>query len=270
MKNVCLILVLAILFASCEKESESLQLPPAESMEMNFSAFVSEKSATMSEIDTKFNYNLSKINVGFWQLIISGTLAVPVASFKTALTKMPVKTGDKSWQWSYSVNGFASAYTARLTGEIVSDSVEWKMYVSKAGVGAFDELLWFSGKSAVNRSGGYWVLNHSQQYQEPLLRIDWKIENNKVADIKYTIVRELNDFRQPEVNKGAYIQYGLQNETYNAFYSIHVWGPVVQEFVDINIEWSTTTYEGRVKSPRDYNDTDWHCWDANGNDVVCN
>jgi hypothetical protein len=61
MKNVSIILLLAVLFASCEKETESLQLPPAESMEMNFSAFVSEKSASMSEIDTKFNYNYSKV-----------------------------------------------------------------------------------------------------------------------------------------------------------------------------------------------------------------
>jgi len=43
-------------------------------------------------------------------------------------------------------------------------------------------------------------------------------------------------------------------------------------FEDVNIEWNTTQFYGHIKAGAYFSDSadpQWHCWDGNGNDVVC-
>ncbi|MFB6318555.1 hypothetical protein [Saccharicrinis sp. FJH54] len=269
MKKLTLLLLLALIIASCTKKEDALVLPPENSMEMDFSSFTSTKSAEITE-GTIINHAYAGLNIAFWNTVLYVNLAVPVASFKTAFSHIPVKTGEKMWEWTYTVEGFSGAYTARLTGEIITDSVEWKMYITKTGIGAFNEFMWYSGKSATDRSGGYWVLNRNNEFPEKMLRIDWKYEDDEVGDIQFTIVRELNDERQPEKNSGAYIHHGRTQEYYNAYYDIHIFNDQVSDFVDVNIRWNRSVFDGQVKSPSFFNDEDWHCWNSDGYDQDCN
>ena len=41
------------------------------------------------------------------------------------------------------------------------------------------------------------------------------------------------------------------------------------KFSDVNVEWNTTTHNGRVKCQRHFGDTEWYCWDANKINVTC-
>ncbi|MCK5441521.1 MAG: hypothetical protein KAJ23_06510 [Maribacter sp.] len=39
--------------------------------------------------------------------------------------------------------------------------------------------------------------------------------------------------------------------------------------VDVNIEWNSTAFNGRVMAPSHFEDEMWHCWDSSGEDVAC-
>ena len=54
-----------------------------------------------------------------------------------------------------------STYTARLTGQIRTSDVAWKMYITKEGTGGFPEFVWFEGTSKLDGTGGQWILNQS-------------------------------------------------------------------------------------------------------------
>jgi hypothetical protein len=165
-----------------------------------------------------------------------------------------------------------ATYNARLTGQLLTDKVEWKMFIEKTGASPYDEFEWFNGTTALDGKSGQWVLNLSNQFQEPILQIDWVKEGSRVGSIKYTYIRELNDARQSDPFKGSYIEYGFAEPatgTLNAFYDIYFWNPTFSRFVSVDIEWNTTAHNGHIKAPDYFTDSNWHCWDGNGNDTTC-
>jgi hypothetical protein len=145
------------------------------------------------------------------------------------------------------------------------------MYISKDGVGSFAELLWFNGTSTPDGKSGQWILNYSQQFPEPMLQIDWILNGTNISSIKYTYIRDLKDNRTPDLFKTSFIEYGFTASTLNAFYNIHYNNSsTVIDFKDVKIEWSTTNHNGHIKAVHYFQDSNWHCWDANGTDVTCN
>jgi len=169
-------LVAGLLSGCKKKEGEPPVLPPSGSMTIDFTYFVTgAKSAliTKGESDVEnVNWALASTIAGVWNSLLVYELAVPVAAFKLAVSKTPVSIETKKWEWSYSVTAVGATYKARLTGEILNTEVEWKMYVAREGVGAYPEFLWFDGTSALDGKSGQWILNHSQQFAEPMLQID--------------------------------------------------------------------------------------------------
>ncbi len=262
-------LLLFIVISSCKKEDNDgipPVLPPAETMVIDFNKFTNtEKSA----VPQRMNWIYAATNVGIWNVLIGTTFAVPVASFKLAVNNEPVKTGNYTWQWQYEVDGFTSSYTARLTGTLEVDEVRWEMYISKEGIDSFDEFMWFEGISKTDGRSGWWLLYHSPMYQEETVRIDWKKEDVEVGDIKYTYVRELNNTGQPDPFNGSSLHYGLKQGLFDAWVHAHTWDQAKQVFNDTQIEWSRTKFNGWVKSPQFYGDTNWHCWDEQGYDIEC-
>lgn len=265
--------------ASCSTDNDDTgdnqvapTLPPEASMVMDFSGFENTSKTSggkFSQGNDKSNWTYAAVVVGFWHTSLVTTLAVPVASFKTAFRHNAVYKGDATWEWAYTVDGFTSQYSARLTGQLVGDEVLWKMYITKTGIGAFDEFVWFSGASKVDGKSGYWLLNHSAEFPEEMLRIDWKVENEEIGDIKYTYVRELNNDRETDMFKNSYINYGLQAGAYDVFYDVYAYDTNTQQFVNADIEWHRTNHNGRVMAEHYFGDANWRCWDGTGDNVVC-
>ena len=277
-----LAILIALFFAvSCEKSDEtaatsnSLALPLYESMAIDFSDFTdnsnSGKSTAMVYNDKAPNGNwfFSKIVVDVWNSALFTTLAVPVASFKSAFAYSPRDLGDNRWQWTYTVDGFASQYSARLTAEVTGEEVLWKMYITKIGIGAFEEFLWFTGSSAMDGNSGFWLLNESAENPEAMLRIDWKRTNDEIGTIRYTWVRELDEQQNADMFKDSYFEYGLQDGDFDAYFKAYVYESSRQGFSDIRIEWNREAFFGRVKSLDYFEDEEWHCWDGNGEDTPC-
>jgi hypothetical protein len=269
--------LITVLFWGCTKSSNNPPtLPPASSFSIDFSNFkTATKSASIDPqtkgITTNINWFLAVTNASFWNLMLTVNLAIPVAAFNKAVENKPVYINNNTWEWKFSVPVIGSTYNARLTGLVKTDSIKWDMFISKDGVGSFNEFSWFTGTSALDGKGGTWILNHSQAYQDPLIKIDWKVNGTAIGSIKYTYVRELKDNGAADLFNSSFIQYGLTSGTLNAFYNIHFNNSTtISDFKDVNIEWNTTTHNGHIKAFHYYQDNNWHCWDGTGVDVTCN
>jgi len=225
-KLLLLILPVCFLLTACKKDKgDPPSLPPSESMFIDFSNFESGKKSDetihFKGIENS-NWEFAALVAGYWKSILVTTLAVPVLSFSAAVNQTPVYLDDKTWQWSYNTNVFTVTYMARLTGQIRTTDVLWKMYIAReGGTGAFPEFLWFEGTSKLDGTGGQWKLNHSPQFKEPVLQIDWTKSGTDIGTIKYTYVRTLNDSRIPDPFKTSYIEYGRKAGQYDAYYVIH-------------------------------------------------
>jgi len=267
-----LIAIILVLFGGCTKKDTPPSLPPANSMTIDFSNFLaSQKSAGIDVLATKTNWTAAVTTAGFWNLLLTINLIVPVASFKKAMDNTPVYLDNKKWEWKYSVNLIGATYNARLTGQIQTSDIKWEMYISKTGVDPYSEFMWFSGTSALDGKSGQWILNHSQTYKEPMLQIDWTVTGTDVGSIKYTYVRDKTDNRTTDWFKNSYIEYGLTSGTLNAKYTVHHnISTTTSDFKDVYIEWSTSNHNGHIKALHYFQDSNWHCWDGTGNDVTCN
>jgi hypothetical protein len=283
MKKIAFVLValamLNLTFVSCEKTKTDNppELPPLESMVYNFSDFqIAENEAQMVTDNfktagegTRWNYAYAWLNVAYFNVLLTGALAVPVTAFGNSFRHQAEFMGEATWQWSYTVDGFGGSYTARLVGTVRAEDVKWEMYLAHSGIiNPHPEFLWFEGTSDLDGMGGEWMLYHSYAFQEPLLSIDWQKSGAEIGEIKYTYVREQNDAREDEAGTGGYIHAGRTGSDLNAFYAIHVYDTNEQMFIDVNIEWNTENYNGRVSSDI-YQGGVWQCWDGMGYDTVC-
>lgn len=270
------LMFISLLFStltSCEdKKDEGTppELPPYESMAIDFSNFTDNTKAT-SLVNTNVNFGAAGLTVFVWNLTLGVTLAVPVASFYESFKHVAVFIGDATWQWTYDVKVLGATYTARMTGQIRTDNVKWNMYVSRSGINAFEEFKWFEGTSDTDGNAGQWILYHSYELQEAVIQIDWKKTGNEIGDIKYTYIRSSDNGDAKQLSNGSYIQYGLQDDAFDAFYSVHSATRDLETdgFKDVNIEWSTDNYYGRIKAFHYFQDTDWHCWNNEGVDIIC-
>ena len=262
----------AILFAGCKKDKGNPPvLPPAESMLIDFSNFESDKKSDITESIPKgsqiSNWEFAAGVAVIWKTIVYTTLAVPVKSFQLAMTKTPVYIDDKTWEWKYdatiTIDQLSVTYKARLTGQIRSSDVLWKMYISKEGTNPFSEFLWFEGTSKLDGTGGQWVLKQGPQNQVPLLQIDWTKTGESVGMVKYTYIKTGDSL------KDSYIEFGLKTGSLNAYYKIEYYHPVYQDVFEVDVEWSTSGHNGRVKCEKFFGNTDWYCWDSNYINISC-
>ncbi|MCJ7450003.1 MAG: hypothetical protein MUO72_20205 [Bacteroidales bacterium] len=276
MKKIFALLLLTIFLSSfltsCKKDKGNPPtLPPEESMTIDFSNFESgKKSADLISVPKgveNSNWEFAALIAGYFRTLIVGTLAVPVYSFKLAVDKVPAYLDDKTWQWSYSTSLLSVTYKARLTGQIRTTDVLWKMYITREGTGGFPEFLWFEGTSKLDGTGGQWILNHSSQYKEPVLQIDWTRSGTAIGTIRYTYVRTLNDNRVADPFKTSYIEYGKTTGTYNSSYKINYYNGL--EFSEMFVEWNSTTRNGMVKCLKYFGDNNWYCWNGQLVNITC-
>jgi hypothetical protein len=261
MLNSAFILIALILMTTgCKKENDPApEIPPQSSFVMDFSNF-SNPNDTLSarEIATYQNWGYSYANVVVWQTILTVGLAVPVASFVESFNHEAVYHPDQNnWTWSYNVTVNLVVYEAELTGYLQADSVVWEMRVTAGN--QYSNFLWYYGKSAFDKTGGYWILQENPLDPNPLLRIDWHKYADGTADISYTNIRP----GAPE--NGGYIFYGSALIEFNRFY--HIYNKGLDNLTEI--EWSSVAKNGHVKDLHHFGDNDWHCWDVSLMDVVC-
>ena len=243
------------------------EIPPASTFVMDFGDFA-DGGAPGRVLDPNDpaagqgipggNWGWAAMNVGVWNVIITVTLAVPVAAFLESFNHVPEQQPDGSWVWSYEVNVAGVIHTAELHALAVGGDIEWNMFISKDG--SYTDFNWFSGVSNLVGTEGTWTLNKDPDAPTQLVGIEWhRNPQDETGDIKYTNIVPAG----PE--NGGYIFHGITAEALDAFYEIFNKG---QDNVT-NVEWNRTTKDGRVKDPAHFGDGDWHCWHTGLQNTGC-
>jgi hypothetical protein len=260
-----LLLILATLVSfSCKKNNGNPpELPPYESMVIDFSNFTSLKKSAVAFNDTKgtetstwdFAANLANV----WNSLISLSIPVPMAGFQAASAYKPSFVSDNLWQWSYDFTQDGKTYKSKLQGKISSGSVTWSMYVTYEGTGGFNDFLWLEGTSKSDGSGGQWKFRQSPSADVQLFLTDWTKSGDVITAVVYT-------YSKSDANKDSYINFHLDSSGYDAGYTIHFADGL---YSDSEIEWNITTRDGRLKCLDYLQDENWYCWDTNKINKVC-
>jgi hypothetical protein len=261
-------LLTGALMTSCKKDpGEPPAVPLSETMAVDFSNFESGKKGEISISVPKgtqnSNWEFAAGVAMIWKSIIYTTLGIPVASFELAASQDPAYIENQTWEWKYTAVVLGKTYNARLTGQIAATNVVWKMYITLDGTNGYTNFLWFEGTSEFDGNSGQWILYQSPQNPDSILKIDWTRNGENIGTVKCTYIKTGDQF------KDSYIEYGLTSNTLNAYYTIHYYSSAYQQFYDLNVEWSTSQYNGRVKCPGYFGNSDWYCWDSNFLNVTC-
>ena len=270
----CLItplLVLSLLFACTDSDGPAgpdttPELPPANSMLIPFDDFLAAgrpeplpaSPSLFENASARANFNFAATAIVFWNVAITVTMAVPVASFVEAFNHPIQRVEPGVWESTYTFRPLGGVlHTAVLQAKLVSDGVEWKMTISKEN--SFSDFVWYTGFSNLDNSEGVWHLNLDPAAPTPFLDIDWyRNSADSTAGITYTFV-------VPAAPKnGSTLSYGVTNETpYDAFYNIID----AENGNSVVIEWNRTDINGRVQSENHFGDADFRCWDTLDNDL---
>lgn len=251
------------LATSCDRENVDAQpeIPPSSSFEMDYSEFPGNGNVA-GRVETQFNFGVSALTVGTWQVFTALTMVLPVAAFKAALNQEPTYDEDmEAWHWTFTVGDTASSgaqYTCDLYGSVdtETDQVAWEMYLTSAGV--FENFLWYTGLSDMDRSGGSWtVYRDPEGNSRAFLGITW--ERDTVAG---TATLRYENIDATSSGEGGFIEAGRRDgETYDRYFTISN----ADNGNLTEIEWNATVKEGRYR----VNNGNWNCWDASLEDIQC-
>ena len=282
-QHILAITALAVLLATsgCQKEDDKTAaenapaVPPIASMSIDFSQFPQDNNSTTLGISaaatdeigvdanivvqpqTVRNFTHAAVQVAGWSTLLKVGLVVPVAAFVESFRHVPTLRSDDTWVWSYTVRVDNIIHTAELHGTILSDVIQWEMYVTKPG--HYLDFNWFSGISAKDGNSGSWLLRETPENPVPLLDIQWSRDLQKrIASVSYTNVRP----GVPE--NGAFIAYGIiDSSEYDAYFDIY------QKEQDnmIEVEWNRISHAGRVSNPNFFGDAEFHYWNGMLQDI---
>jgi hypothetical protein len=259
------LMVMLLTTIGCGNKSNNNQptpptLPPQSSFLMSFTGFTASSNSPTNggEVLSRVNWGQSAVRVGFWNLALTVTLAVPTAAFLEAFNHQPVLQNNGSWAWTYNVT-IGVVYTCRLVGKIANSEIQWNMYISKEG--QYTDYLWYYGSHNLLATQGSWTVNRDPSQTNPFLGIDWHYSPTAgTGDLRYT------NIIPGDTENGSYIFYSsIVSAGFDRFYHIY---SISQDNLT-EIEWNHTSLNGRVKDQNFYGDSNWHCWDENQNDIIC-
>jgi hypothetical protein len=260
-KSISVVLLsIFILFtvSSCDKEpvDQRPELPPLESLAMDFSDFTEEPAGTKGTLVTYANFGYSYLTVAYFNVLATLVSALPVTAYTYALQQTPVYVGDKTWEWTFDFPWNFANYTATLTGARINNE-EFSMEMVIALSAAPDAgVKWFDGVVRYDHTHATWTI--FKNGTTAVLGIEWNKDfETGEADLTYT-------YTEPgQVETGSYISLAyLPGEVFDAAYTISLSDGMT------NIEWNLDSVEGRVKAPAHFGDNDWHCWDSQVNGLV--
>ncbi len=261
--QLILVLSVILLSTSCNKEDKGEQpdLPPVESMVMDFSDFQDPAGNDVkSETFTYYNFNYAYQTVSFWNAFTTISLLVPVSSYAYALQQDPVYLGNNKWEWSYNFTVQEQEFIATLRAERL-DNEEFSMVMNIALADLpLLKLKYFDGICRYDHTAAEWNLyKFDNATSIKTLEISWtKNFETGEASLMYTYVEP----GQVETNSSITWVYD-PDDTYDAGYYIDLSTGMV------DIEWDIATKSGHVRAPYFFENSDWHCWNELLQDIEC-
>jgi len=272
-KNYLLLLLListSLLVFSCQDSTNSLneqppQLPPAESMDMNFSVFDKDTDAGSSGDANLTAENESYthfLNATFRAMIVRGvvnsSLAIPKTLLNAAENIEPELSDDGEWTWSYSKDANGNNFEAELIATTDGNGqVIWQMYVTSSALDIDNELL-FEGEVLTDGSSGNWTYFAllGDEAGSEISSVIWTVENEDQVDLRLEVLTDRNG------NLGDYIEYSFDSPVKLATYYN------AGDNQTTEIEWNSETFEGYLVAPN-YNNGEQACWNNDFQNVEC-
>lgn len=164
------------------------QLPTPASMQLD----TSHLDAGIAPADAGLCHALSATVVAWINFNVRYRLLIPAAALAACATQEPAYLGEQTWRWTASGGTGADAWTAELTGRIVSATeIDWEMRISGTRL-AFERLLWFSGQCDPSAQTGTWHYYDPSSRDSPkeLLRSEWLVFSGPelVASLEFRVV----------------------------------------------------------------------------------
>lgn len=257
-----------VVLSSCSEDGgdnnpTAPQLPPQESMSANMGEFPSNGESSQANANgDKSHFTFAAGNVIFWQTLLNVQLAIPVASFQESFNhSFEYLEAQGRWKSEYAVEVGNKNITATLYAERTDEVIEWEMYLTLPG--QFDNYLWFSGESALDNSGGTWLLYRSPSEPRAMLQIEWERESGSAIKSTYTLIDTQAD------KSGSYIEYGLSTEAgFTHYYEVSITSQSEDDY-DAFIYYNQETRVGSVMSVSYFGDDQARCWDSNFENTDC-
>lgn len=243
---------------SCNKESEEdrPELPPVESLLMDFSDFSSSAGGAKASIESYVNFNHAFTSLTFWSSATTLTMALPVAAYGHALQQSPEYLGNNTWEWSYEFTWNSVSYKATLTGTRISnEEFTMEMVIGLAALPG-EGVLWFDGTVRYDHTHASWTI-----YSEgtvAVLEIEWAMDY-ELGDgsLQYTYVKP------DEEQTGSYLIYEYApEELYDASFTVSLAAGTTL------VQWDTASKAGQVQDEVKFGDSSWHCWDSLANNLA--
>lgn len=249
--------------SSCKKEKkpDQPQLPPIESMIMDFSDFAQSPSTTKGIPTVYDNFINAYVNVLVWTTASGSAVIIPAFAYNEILTNSGGAgyIGDDTWVWIRKFTFSTQSYVATLTAVRLNNE-QFSMEMSIALSTHPDQgVVWFDGVVRYDHTHALWNFYKHDNEQVKVLEVEWnKNYETGVSDLMYTYV-------EPEQDEtGSYITFGINPDNeYDAYYTISM----LENIIDI--EWSMKLKAGRVKNPLHFKDNDWHCWNNMLENIDC-
>jgi len=264
-KSMLFAIIAALLMTgvSCDKDKpdERPDLPPWESIFIDFSDFADEPNQLKAIINSYDNFFHAFTNVAFWNTITSVSMALPSAAYYNILmmSSNPEYLGDNSWEWSKEFSFQQVDYIATLTSKrLNNDQFSMEMKIA-AAVLPTQGVVWFDGIIRYDHTHAVWNLYKNDVAHVRIVEVEWNKDfETGVADMKYTCVEP------GSAQNGSYIMFGtIPGADYDAYYTISLASGM------INVEWDRDTKAGRIKDPAKWGDESWHCWNDLLQDIEC-
>jgi len=255
--------VLVLLTISCTDNPATIsekppQLPPVNSMEMDFSNFQHKQKSTGANNLSTDNFTRASGAALLMKGIVGLNLAIPKLLLKAAQNADAQLNDASKWEWNYSKTSDSNTYSVRLVASRNgNDKVNWEFYVTSTNLGLEDQLF-FSGTTNTDGTSGIWTYYSLQNTnsQEVVSQINWTVNGSNDVSLKLEVKSDRNN------HQGDFIEYTFDGTLKTATYYDASSGETTKIQINVN------THAGYISSPN-YNSGEKACWDSNYQDTTC-
>lgn len=234
------------------------QLPPANSMQMDFSNFQNnQKSESAATLSTN-NFTKAAGAAMLMKGVVELNLAIPRILLKAAQNANSQLNDSGKWEWKFSKNADGNTFSVRLVASRTDNNkVNWDFYVSSSNLGLNDQLF-FSGTTSADGSSGIWTYYSlkNANSQEAVSQINWTVNGDNDISLKLEVKSDRNN------NQGDYIEYSFDGTLKTATYYDASSDETTKMQINVN------THAGYIITPN-YNNGDKACWDKDFQDTTC-
>ncbi len=243
--------IVIFVFSSCDQS----QPPETPDVSTLFLPEIEEYTTKNSDNENFFHASTSVIE---WSSILESDFNIVKKAFLLIIETEPKKEHQSKWVWNYKLSLDNKEYDIEFSANVMADkTVLWEMKVSDNE--NYQNFLWLFGSQNENASAGQWILYEKPSNNVEYLQIDWTYNfDDNTYTLKYSKIK-------PETqDNGSYILFGNdQDGDYDIYYDIY--HSNIENYIEI--DFNSVNQTGRIKDFQYFQDSLWHQWDENQNDI---